>query len=85
MSGVCSGCGASQVALIHSTHVLQFYKSTKLVEWDECWACYSKAEQRGAALKSEAEADRLIKFPPTKQRMHNREHQPFISQLDGSE
>lgn len=79
----CPGCHRSCIALIHSTHRLQYRSGVQLVEWDECWGCYSKAEARAVELKREAEEDRKIKLPPERKRTTTA--QPFIAQIDGAD
>lgn len=81
----CSTCQQSARVLIHSTHVLVFAKSTRRIEWDECYGCYEKEEARGAALRAEAEADRRVKLRAEAERKRRPSAGPFALQIEGAD
>lgn len=79
----CQVCGRVTSVLVHHAHVLRFRNGNQTIEWDECFGCNAKADDRAARLKREAEEDRKVKLPETPPRAKRTTGLPFIDQIAG--
>lgn len=79
----CSDCGSASTALVHHTHRMVLVKTTRLIEWDECFDCCAREDARSKQLQKEAEEDRKLREPPRARRQSN--SLSFIAQIDGGE
>ena len=81
----CSVCQQPTRILVHHEHVIRYRSATRLIAWDECFACNAEADARAVDLQREAEEDRRVKLPEAPRTRRESNSLSFAQQIEEGE